>query len=306
MKVLSALKITCVGFGGGVLLRVVQMLFFYDYETGFATDGGLTAWLCLGFAVVASVLACLFCFQSRRYFGPYVSRKNVGLGVVALLSGTILLFTGIMRFLDYLSYRKAGAFSQGAGGQRGVLNLLFLAACFLFGLVQVYGSLGFFTGKNGLAKAPLLYLTAVVWGISYLVLVFVFYARFSSFVENFFAIMSGASLLLALFYLCKLLAGLDEEGAAKRLFVTGICAVILTVTYTAANLALLLLGKTYSGEIPLDIQLALLGVAAFLLVFLVTFRKYSIRRTPKTAGVQKTDPPAEEKPASGGKRFRAS
>ena len=306
MNVLSALKITCVGFGGGVLLRVVQMLFFYDYETGFATDGGLTAWLCLGFVVAASLLACFFCFQSRRYFGPYVSRKNVGLGVVALLSGIILLFTGAMRLMDHLTYQRGNTFSQGEIDQRGVLNLLFLTMCFLFGAVQRYGALVFFTGKNGLIKMPLLYLTAVAWGISYLVLVFVFYARFSSFVENFFAIMSGASMLLALFYLCKLLAGLDEEGAAKRLFVTGICAVILTVTYMASNLALLLLRKTYSGEIPPDIQFSLLGVAAFLLVFLVTFRKYSIRRTPKTAGTQKTESSEEEKPALKGKRFRDS
>ncbi len=67
--------------------------------------------------------------------------------------------------------------------------------------------LGFFQGKNNLARVPLLYLTAVVWGVAYLVLVYVFYAKSSSFVENFFAVIGGASTLLALFYLCKLLAG---------------------------------------------------------------------------------------------------
>ena len=30
----NALKVTCVGFAAGVLLRVVQMLYFFDYDTG--------------------------------------------------------------------------------------------------------------------------------------------------------------------------------------------------------------------------------------------------------------------------------
>ena len=81
--------------------------------------------------------------------------------------------------------------------------------------------------------------------------------------------------------LCKLLAGVDEEGAAKRVFVTGIFAVVFSLTYSMSNLSLLLLGRTYSGEIPPSVQLASLVVSLFLLVFLVTFRKYSLRRTPK-------------------------
>ena len=48
-----------------------------------------------------------------------------------------------------------------------------------------------------------------------------------------------------------------------------------------AALALLLLGRTYTGEMPPAVQLASMVVQLFLLVFLVSFRKYSLRRTPK-------------------------
>ena len=147
--------------------------------------------------------------------------------------------------------------------------------------MQLFLSLGFFTGKNNLEKVPLLYLLGVLWGVAYLILVYVFYAKSSSMVENLFAVLGAVFLLLCLFYLCKLLAGVDEEGAAKRAFVTGIFAVVLNVTYLLANLSLLLLGRTYSGEIPPSVQLASLVVALFALVFLVAFRKYSLRRTPK-------------------------
>ena len=61
----------------------------------------------------------------------------------------------------------------------------------------------------------------------------------------------------------------------------GIFAVVLGLTYSLSNLALLLLGRTYTGEMPPAVQLASMVVQLFLLVFLVSFRKYSLRRTPK-------------------------
>lgn len=270
----NALKVTCVGFAAGVVLRVVQMLFFFDYDTGFYTDGGLMAWLSFGAPMASGLLASWMCFRSRRYFGPYTPRRNMPAGLAALFSGLALLASAALQWMDL-------RMESGSAGEYRVLHLLFLACCALFGLTQVFVSLGFFQGRNGLRKAPLLYLTGVLWGISGLILVYVFYAKSSSMVENLFAVLSGVFLLLCQFYLCKLFAGVDEEGAAKRAFVTGIFAVVLTLSYTLPNLVLLLLGRTYSGEIPPAVQAACLVAALYQLVFLVTFRKYSLRRTPK-------------------------
>ena len=289
----NALKVTCVGFAAGVLLRVVQMLYFFDYDTGFYTDGGVMAWISLALPLATGLLASWMCFRSRRYFGPYVPRKNVMAGVTAVLSGAVLLLSGALQWMD-LRLQLA------TGGEYVALHGLFLGCCLLFGLVQLFLSVGFFTGKNSLEKARLLYLVGVLWGVAYLILVYVFYAKSSSFVENFFAVLGalerklaktlgvsaeklifGAALVLALFYLCKLFAGVDEEGAAKRAFVAGIFAVVLGLTYSLSNLALLLLGRTYTGEMPPAVQLASMVVQLFLLVFLVSFRKYSLRRTPK-------------------------
>ena len=90
--------------------------------------------------------------------------------------------------------------------------------------------------------------------------------------ENFFAVVGAAALLLALFYLCKLLAGVEEESAARRLFIAGSFGVVLTVSYTFSNLALMPLGRWYTGEIPAVIQIPALGVALFLLLFLRSAR----------------------------------
>ena len=277
----NALKVTCVGFAAGVLLRVVLMLYHFDYDTSFYTDGGVMAWISLGVPLVMGLLAAWMCFRSRRYFGPYVPRKNPLTGAAALLSGVVLLVSAGLQW--------AGLGSMTPGREQWVLHLFFLVCCVLFGLVQVFASVGFFTGKNNLEKVPLLYLLGVLWAISYLILVYVFYAKSPSFVENFFTILGGASMLLCLFYLCKLLAGVDEVGAAKRAYVAGIFTVVLSLSFSLSNLSLLLLGRVYSGEIPPAVQLAVLVVSLYLLVFLVTFRKYSLRRAPK-GGLEPSGP----------------
>ena len=269
----NALKVTCVGFAAGVLLRVVLMLYYFDYETSFYTDGGVMAWISLGVPLLMGVLAAWMCFRARRYFGPYVPRKNVLTGAAALLSGVVLVASAGMQWAEVATMVP--------GGEEWVLHLFFLVCCVLFGAVQIYVSVGFFTGKNHLEKVPLLYLVGVLWAISYLILVYVFYAKSPSFVENFFTILGGASMLLCLFYLCKLLAGVDEVGAAKRAFVAGIFTVVLSLSFSLSNLSLLLLGKAYSGEIPAAVQLAVLVVSLYLLVFLVSFRQFSLRRAPK-------------------------
>jgi len=279
MKVGNALKVLCVGFGAGVVLRVVQMLYFFDYSTGFYTDGGVVAGCSLGLPLLAALLSGGMCYKSRRYFGPYVPRRNVLVGSTAIFSGLVLIVSAVLQGADYLSYLKTGFTSYDFAHQR-LIYLLFLITSLLFGFLQLYMSVGFFTGRRNLQKAPLLYLLAVAWGVANMILAYVFYAKSSSFVENFFSVISSASLLMALFYLCKLFAGVDEEGAAKRVFVSGGLAVVLTVTYCFSNLALMLLGRQYTGETPAPIQLSNLSVALFVLTFLINFRKYSLRHTP--------------------------
>ncbi len=285
MNVGNALKVLCVGFGVGVVLRVVQMLYFFDYATGFYTDGGLVAGLSLGLPLLAAVVNGVMCFKSRRYFGPYVPRRNALVGGAAVFSGLVLIVSSVLQGIDAFHFWQTGLSGYDFAHQK-TIYFAFLLASLLFGGVQLYMSVGFFTGQRNLQAVPLLYLAAVAWGIANLILAYVFYAKSSSFVENFFSVISCASLLMSLFYLCKLFAGVDEEGAAKRVFVSGGLAVVLTVTYCFSNLALMLLGRQYVGEAPGPIQLSSLSVALFVLTFLINFRKYSLRRTPSEASKQ--------------------
>lgn len=295
----NALKLTCVGFAAGIVLRVVQMLYFYDYETGFYTDGGLVAAFSLGVPLLTAVIGGIMCYASPRYFGSYLPRKNIGLGVISLLSGAALLTSALMQLLDYFNYLATGVSAYDSTRQ-SFIHIAFLICCFLYGTVQLFAAVGFLQGRSFLRKMPLLYLVGTAWGVSYVVLVYVFYAKSSSLVENLFAVGGGATTLLSVFYLCKLFAGVDEEDAAKRQFISGIFAVVLTVPYAFSNLVLMLLGKSYSGEIPFMVQLSSLGVSLFLLVFMMTFRRGSVHRLPKDPTQREQTAPIELP-----KRFRA-
>ena len=69
----NALKVTCVGFAAGVLLRVVQMLYFFDYDTGFYTDGGVMAWISSGRAGAHRPAGLLDVLSRPAVFRPLCS-----------------------------------------------------------------------------------------------------------------------------------------------------------------------------------------------------------------------------------------
>lgn len=297
MNIGVALKVTCVGFVAGVVLRVIGMLYAFDYDTGFYTDGGLLAGCCLGAVILASVLGAVMCHRDRESLGAYVFVKDSVLGAAGLLSGAVLLLCGGLLLHD-LTVQGA---VRAAAGKAGVPGLVFAVLSLAFGAVQLFAGVDFITGKGRLAKVPLLYLTGVAWGVDYLIMVYVTYAHSSSLAENFFAVVGGSALVLALFYLCRCLAGVGPKAAAHRLFITGIAAVVLVVTHSISDLTLMLLGAHYDGEIPWMIQLATLITALFVLTFLATYRREV--RHPES-----TEQPAGEKPGSarGGRRFRVN
>lgn len=284
-KISAGFKMALGALAAGLVLRVIVMLFFYDYDTGFYTDGGLTAWLSLLLpGLAAGGAAWLFCRTGQSY-GRYVRKKHGLPAILAFLSGFVLLQEAVRQAMDFQSFLKTGL-SQYDAAMQPLIFWFFVAASLVFGLVQLVVGAALTTGRNPFRGAPLLYMAGVLWGISYLIVVYVFYAKSSCFVENFFSVVGAAALLVALLYACKLCSGVDDAGAAQRLFAAGGFLLAWEIPYLAANLLTRLLGKSYSGEQPAGYQLSALCAAAFLGVFLWTAYRDSRE-------VWETEPPAE-------------
>ena len=114
----------------------------------------------------------------------------------------VLIVSGVLQLTVYLRAPQTGMAVYEFSNQ-WMIHAAYLLASLLFGFVQLYMAAGFFVGKRNLERVPLLYLVAVAWGILNLILAYVFYAKSSSFVENFFSVISCAALLLPVQAFCR-------------------------------------------------------------------------------------------------------
>jgi len=285
MSVGSALKLSCIGFAGGVILRLIDMLYFYNYTTGFYANNGIFSWVGLAFAAIISIVSAIMCYRDKRsFFGPFTPRKNYFTGTIALLSAVALITMGTVQIYQHINHIDLNLVGRNYS-QSSVMHLIFIGVSFVFAALLMFSAFNFYRGKNLFTKVRLLNLISVLWGISNLLFTFFYYGKSTSKVENIYTVVGNALLLLALLYLSKLLSGIGGEKSAKRLYMFGIPAVVLTITYTVSNFAISLLQRTYLdfGEIPLPVQLANMAVAFYILAFLFTFKRYSLKRKSRMA-----------------------
>lgn len=257
------------GFGliAGIVFRVCRVMWALDSVTGFDNDGGVLNWLSLLVPLVLALAAILVFRAGGEKLSASAVRRGQGISMMGIATGLLLIQSGVMQLIDYS--QGTGLTAQGREySQQRYIFLFYMIMCLVFGLVQLV-VVGFW--KEAFVKAPLLYVTAILWGMSYLVLVYVFYAKSSSFVENFFVVAGAAAMLLALLYLCKAFAGVNPVEALRRLFLFGGISVVLVGTYTFADLLLFFTGAGYFGDIPAQFQLTGAGMSVYLLVCMACF-----------------------------------
>lgn len=267
MKLPQGLWFLWFGLVAGVVFRICRVLWALDSVTGFDTDGGVLNWLSLLVPMVLVLAAALVFRASGEKLQAAAVERGQGVSMIAIVTGLLFLQSGVMQLLDYA--RGTGLAIEGKNySQQGFIFLFYMAMCLVFGVVQLV-AVGLW--KNAFAKAPLLYVAAILWGMSYLVMVYVFYAKSSSFVENFFVVGGAASMLLALLYLCKAFAGVDPAGALRRFFLFGGISAVLVGTYTLADLVLFFLSAGYFGDIPAQFQLTGAAMSIYILACMAGF-----------------------------------
>ena len=281
------------GLIAGTVFRIFRGLWALDSVTGFDNDGGVLNWLSLAVPMFLAIGAILIFRSNKAAFQSSHFEKSQGISIMGIGTGLLLVQSGVMQILDY-SRGTGLAFQGGEFSQQGFIFVFYIVMCLVFGLVQLV-AVGFW--KDFFAKAPLLYVSAILWGMSYLVMVYVFYAKSSSFVENFFVVAGAASMLLALLYLCKLFASVDPAESAKRMFVFGGIAAVLVGTYTMADLVLFFTGAGYFGDIPAQFQLTGAGMSIYILACMAGFAGKAARLPQEAPAAQAES--GEEEGAAG-------
>ena len=278
LTIRTGLKLVVWGIPLGLLLRLVMLNFFFDFETGFYTDGGVTAWLGLLLPAAMGILGASLFWRNGGAFAARERGAARGPGIFAGLSGGALLVQGAYMVKDWLDLGRMVPSGFETTGNTA-LHLALAAMCLVFGALQCLNAGWLCMGLDVYKKAPLLYLPGVAWGLAELVAVYVYYARSSSVVENLFSMAGTALLLPALFYLCQALSGWNEPRAIERLCIFGGLSSVALIPYDLANIALALGGSTYFGEFPALYALGRLTVCIFLLSFMLSSYRTAVDKS---------------------------
>lgn len=275
LTIKNGLKLVVWGIPLGLLLRLIQMADFFDYDTGFYTGpGAAVAWLGLLIPAAMALLAA-FCFHKNA--GDFIPRDRGiarGPGIFAGFSGGVLLVVGAYMLKDLASYPSTAFDTTANPGLHAAAAVL----CLLFGALQSFMAACLCMGRDPFKKAPLLYLPGVLWGMAWLVVVYVFYARSSSTVENIFSLFSSALMLISLFYLAAALSGSGEERALRRLLIFGGLTAVLEIPYDLSSVALMMVGRSYFGELPALYALGRLSLGIFILSFMLSVYRTGVQK----------------------------
>ena len=74
-KVKLAFVLAGIGILAAAALRCVQMLCFFDYDTGFVTDSGLLTYIYCGTAIGVSLLCMLLCRVDKKLYARIETKE---------------------------------------------------------------------------------------------------------------------------------------------------------------------------------------------------------------------------------------
>lgn len=271
MKTKCAFWIAGIGVLLGTVLRCIQMLFFFDYKTGFVTDSGTLTLFYSGATLLSALVSGLLCFLDRGRCGALRPVRSWAAGISSLLAGVFLLLCAVALLRDAHAYRTFGVsyFILPAQVESHVPLAVFTA---LFGAAAVAASVLWMRGGAFPGKPGALWAFGVVWGLSYMLLTFMLYSAAATTVENLYTVGGGAAMLFFLLAEGKLLSGVGGQKTARAVFVFGLPAAVLWLTYVISNTVLIVAGRGYATEMPYVIQLAMLAVCVHILSLLFSLK----------------------------------
>ncbi|MGN0478513.1 MAG: hypothetical protein ACI4GO_03680 [Hominenteromicrobium sp.] len=277
MKTKCAFWAAGIGILLAAALRCIQMLYFFDDETGFVTDSGIFSWISSGIMLLAVLISGILCRTDRSLCGRLRPGANGAVGVTALFSALFLGLCSIVLFRDFYTYRYYGVvyFVPSAHVEA---HLPFAVLSALFGIAMLISAVVWMCGK-GFRGLGVLWALGILWGLCYMVLTFMTYSASATTVENFFTVGGGAALVFFLLAEGKLFAGIGT-GASRDIYVFGLPAAVLWLTYVFSNTVLIIAGRGYATEMPYVLQLVMLFQSVHILALLFSLRGTNFEPLP--------------------------
>ena len=271
MKVKAAFWVSGITASLATVLRCLQLLFFFDDETGFVTDSGVFTYLYCGILLASALVSGLLCRADRDTCGVMQRVRSWGAATTSLLLAIFLFYCAFVLLLEHYSFLNFGiTYFLESLHVAAHVPLAVLSA--LFGIASVVMAVCWVRGGRLPGGLGVLWISGVLWGLYFMVLTFMTYSAVATTQENMFTVGGGALMLLFLLQESKLLSGTGGRKVTQYMFVCGLPAAALWLTYVISNTVLILFGRGYAAEMPYVIQLVMLFLALHALSVLNTLR----------------------------------
>ncbi len=275
MKIKVAFWLSGVGAALATLLRCLQLLFFFNDETGFVTDSGVFTYIYCG-VLLASVLASgILCRISRDNCGVMQRGRSFGMAATSFLSAIFLFYCAFVLFIETYTFKNFGI-TNFIEPQHIMAHLPFAVLSTLFGISCVILGVCWLRGGKLPGGIGVVWISGVLWGLYFMVLTFMTHSAAATTQENMFTVGGGALMLLFLLQESKLFSGIGGRKVAQYMYIVGLPAAVLWMTYAISNTVLILFGRGYAAEMPYVIQIVMLIVAIHAVSVLFCLRNHAI------------------------------
>lgn len=267
MKTKIAFWIAGCGTLTATVLRCIQMLFFFNYETGFVTDSGLFTALYCGTALLAVLAGGILCRLDPATCGKMGDKRSWGCGISTLLMSLFMLFGGVGVLWDAHIYKSCGV-SYFVEPLLLSFHTPFAVLSLLFGLAALITAIAWLKGGKLPGRTGALWSLGILWGLCYMVLTFMSYSASATTEENLFTVCGGAAVVFFLLAEGKMISGVGGRKNSRLVYVFGLIASVFWLTYVLSNTILIIVGRGYATEMPYMVQLMMLMIILHALTLL--------------------------------------
>ena len=239
-------------------MRIYQVLFLVDPETGFYTNLSVFSNILSVLLAASVVIMAVLCFKNCPN-KQYKAFKSTLLTVVSAISGLGMIILFVFSFLSASQAEKSLP--------DAIMTILGICS----GIIFITAAYNFAVGENLFEKFELIALIPSLWGCAYLVKLFLECVSTVNIAENVYNTFTVSFLLLYLFTQAKLFTGIENEKSGKMIYVFGFPAVLMLLITGIPGTLMLFVNINQISALPRELYPINILMAAYIITFLFGF-----------------------------------
>ncbi len=253
MKLNKIMTFFYIGLPICVILRMIQIAFTIDFESGFYNEGYTNYGNAIMF-VFGLFCAALMFFSFKAFESPEKPPKvNALLTVAGLFTACALLYEVGYEVLPSLMLPWQIMVVKVAG--------IITAAYFVVFALKA---------KLDIKLPEIIHIIPLVYMIARTIFTFINISSLAIISDNILIMTSYCFAILFFINYAKLYNGLDNERNFRKILATGLCAVVTSLTQSASYFVINFVSETQYTHTDTVTNLTLLGIGLFALAFLVS------------------------------------